>query len=934
MAEQNKLSDDFLKVLDNFQTKTVNSSQTSTNKNNRSNQPQPHSEHSSTSKNVNRHKYKVSTEKEAIWTKQKQSINEGSFNKRPFAERQKLFKSSRSSSVADENYERDKRYDRNAGRCDNPQSSNPHSQETSQMNFLPKPMGFKRLEDLVNKEPSDVLTSLANPKSGFKETASSHPLRPDLLLLIIQVLSRIIESEMHQFKIKVLSETMTPEMMDEMKRYAQHICIEDDQNRLKSVEGFFRDTLKVFEACVNYFPSIMNEKFKSVLMALNLSMTNAKLDQNISICDRIFDTLREITEQVTSFIENSKRISQEKSKNSSLKEIKAPDNFRDMEIIPTKEDFMCQTAFLKQNLVQGSYRDCEEYLDVQFRLLREDFIDPLRTGIFEYIESVNTPNPKRKFSNVRIYSKVQFVGSYASRDRIGYQIGFDYDKKLPKVINWEYNKRFKVGSLLLFSQDDFKTFYLATIIDRNIKLLNESRILTIAFVPGTETPEQVFGPDIFFVMAESEVYYEAYRPVLSALQRMTEKKFPMKKYIVDVVTDSFPPVHLCDKSIYVVGNYEIDLLNESTWPSPDQMELNASQHRAFKTAITNEFAVIQGPPGTGKTFLALKITEVLLKNDVSKGTPIVVLCYTNHALDQFLEGILKHTDNLIRIGSQSQNEALEEYNIDVVRRNKRELRSFNISALNRETRSKQFDLKTKLECVENKIQELSNPRGIVELNVIKSVIPPFQYNDLEHQIAEWLFFEDNPDWFDQESQGLNNTEANVGVSSNSNKQETSSSEVEIEGSDYLEGDIEDDEENSRRLADLMEDDFLLDEDIRREKSFMPEVKYLFNLSEAELKLNSLGSELFHYYENTSKRRDFYYEQSLKEQIEMLQWKINLVKLEASRFQQFQFNAEKLVKLQSQSVWEIDPSMRWEYYWTWIHLFCCQLNQTVHYLTNR
>lgn len=47
--------------------------------------------------------------------------------------------------------------------------------------------------------------------------------------------------------------------------------------------------------------------------------------------------------------------------------------------------------------------------------------------------------------------------------------------------------------------------------------------------------------------------------------------------------------------------------------------------------------MIQGPPGTGKTFVALRIVEMLLLNRVSN-RPILVVCYTNHALDQFLEG--------------------------------------------------------------------------------------------------------------------------------------------------------------------------------------------------------------------------------------------------------------------------------------------------------
>jgi len=85
--------------------------------------------------------------------------------------------------------------------------------------------------------------------------------------------------------------------------------------------------------------------------------------------------------------------------------------------------------------------------------------------------------------------------------------------------------------------------------------------------------------------------------------------------------------------------------------------------------ILNKFT---GPPGTGKTYVGLRIMHTFLENLFDKmpsrrllmlqndfmeniemsdeeenilpkqlETPILVVCYTNHALDQFLEGILK-----------------------------------------------------------------------------------------------------------------------------------------------------------------------------------------------------------------------------------------------------------------------------------------------------
>ena len=46
---------------------------------------------------------------------------------------------------------------------------------------------------------------------------------------------------------------------------------------------------------------------------------------------------------------------------------------------------------------------------------------------------------------------------------------------------------------------------------------------------------------------------------------------------------------------------------------------------------------------SGKTYVGLKIAQALLTNrnvwnDVDDQSPMLVVCYTNHALDQFLEG--------------------------------------------------------------------------------------------------------------------------------------------------------------------------------------------------------------------------------------------------------------------------------------------------------
>jgi AAA domain len=66
--------------------------------------------------------------------------------------------------------------------------------------------------------------------------------------------------------------------------------------------------------------------------------------------------------------------------------------------------------------------------------------------------------------------------------------------------------------------------------------------------------------------------------------------------------------------------------------------------------------------GTGKSFVGVEIVRALLANkrDVTS-RPILIVCYTNHALDQFLESLLNcKVENMIRLGGRSKIEAIQE----------------------------------------------------------------------------------------------------------------------------------------------------------------------------------------------------------------------------------------------------------------------------------
>lgn len=67
-----------------------------------------------------------------------------------------------------------------------------------------------------------------------------------------------------------------------------------------------------------------------------------------------------------------------------------PDNLMEMCVMPRNlnEILVDETQFLQENVVHGRYESLNHYLDVQFRLLREDFMHPLREGINCFREMV------------------------------------------------------------------------------------------------------------------------------------------------------------------------------------------------------------------------------------------------------------------------------------------------------------------------------------------------------------------------------------------------------------------------------------------------------------------------------------------------------------------------------------------------------------------
>ncbi|KAF9431131.1 hypothetical protein BGZ76_000527 [Entomortierella beljakovae] len=188
-------------------------------------------------------------------------------------------------------------------------------------------------------------------------------------------------------------------------------------------------------------------------------------------------------------------------------------------------------------------------------------------------------------------------------------------------------------------------------------------------------------------------YFEAYRPVLRALQTCIPATMPFGKYIaptdkdiqesqsrnvaIEVPFYTKAPGFLFDLSVLLNDNQQHyldpsdgDSIQDTVQALESEGSLDATQSRALVDSLCREIALVQGPPGTGKTRLGVALMRVLLHNrDISRSGPIICICYTNHALDQFLEHLLDvKVSDIVRLGSRSKSDRLKAFNLGTLMR--------------------------------------------------------------------------------------------------------------------------------------------------------------------------------------------------------------------------------------------------------------------------
>ncbi|XP_067324423.1 NFX1-type zinc finger-containing protein 1 [Anolis sagrei] len=487
------------------------------------------------------------------------------------------------------------------------------------------------------------------------------------------------------------------------------------------------------------------------------------------------------------------------------------DDYRALSIFPTYEELrQVERPFLRPNTLRQPYEGPALYLETHFRLLREDFIRPMREGIAQILRDAEESGlRKKKFDDIRIYFNVRVVAPQCSPSGIEYRAQFD--TRPLRSVRWENSKRLIFGSLVCLSKDGFESFLFATVAHRDPKELGEGSVW-LSFCESSRPLLAQTQPSDSFLMVETAAYFEAYRHVLQGLQEARPEELPFQRYLVRCETNVSAPAYLegprrlydfaclvqktpteeppmeelSEEEEEEEDNYDIyddpdpfdllhrrraatlrqrtqieaairrrarlppretgpsvDILDPQQWPSKEDLGLDESQREALRLALTKELAIIQGPPGTGKTYVGLKIVRALLANratDRTQSSPILVVCYTNHALDQFLEGI--HTfqkQGIVRVGGRSSSEVLKEFTLRELRSRDRFLRD-----LPSHLRTGHFSVSNEMQEAQEELEKQAavlecGLRGVLHERHLRSHIDSRHWNSLNRGWhGEWM----------------------------------------------------------------------------------------------------------------------------------------------------------------------------------------------------
>lgn len=276
----------------------------------------------------------------------------------------------------------------------------------------------KRLRNLGDKSGSDILLTLLLSVESFEVLMKEHNVSFETTCLVLSILAKVCECPtdnqrvlLNRLFIQILPQTtnehhfLTVELLLFVAQMDR--CIAATSDKRDACINATHNLLVLLQTLQSALPTASLNVVKPIipLLKLKIDFFNNKEGDCFKRAD--VDVLNGIERILTDKLDRNDHTAAGEPVQ------QPPNDFRSIEIRPIAEEmFSREGPFLRPNIVDGKYiGGVEHYLDVQFRLLREDFVGPLREGIFIFKDLMNSgvddPTMIDTIGAVRIYHSVQ-----------------------------------------------------------------------------------------------------------------------------------------------------------------------------------------------------------------------------------------------------------------------------------------------------------------------------------------------------------------------------------------------------------------------------------------------------------------------------------------------------------------------------------------------
>ncbi|KAH0835059.1 hypothetical protein FOPE_03825 [Fonsecaea pedrosoi] len=295
--------------------------------------------------------------------------------------------------------------------------------------------------------------------------------------------------------------------------------------------------------------------------------------------------------------------------------------------MPTAEELASKDPYLPR--VQDMDNPCgptslAAQVDRHFRLLHEDMISDLR----DELGHIRSPDKSPVRKRLRVFS-LSLAGALCDEKR-QWSLQFECLIGLPQINALPPGKK-KKRSVLISRH--------------HLPRRSPSRPPTASSLPensGGECQKRDIKGDMIassvFIQLNTPMF--SYEPILKQLKAI--RNIPLAKELFAGDKDCM--VNEIDYNV----NPSLQSLLEQVEKGavvridkvlglPREIRLDKSQAQRFLAEARQKVCTIQGPPGTGKSFMGSLIAKPILHFTNER---IPVVCYTHHALDQFLKELL------------------------------------------------------------------------------------------------------------------------------------------------------------------------------------------------------------------------------------------------------------------------------------------------------